>query len=922
MKKLLFLLLVIYANTLQAKNYYIAAKGSDLNNGLTATTAWQTISKLNASFGIIAAGDSILFKRGDTFYGSIVISKSGSIGKPLVIGAYGTGVKPVITGFTTILGWTNEGGGIYSKVITSAAQTNMVTINGVQYGMGRYPDGSTYLSYESYSTNTSITDNTLGTSTIWTGAEAAIRKNDWTIDRCPITNHTSNTLTYSGGGSTGTANFGYFIQNDLRTLTTYGEWYHNTSTGKFYMYFGAVDPTTKTVNVATINNLYFANGSAYDYIKVENLNFTGSIGNCINYQYYQDYCKISNCNISFAGGAGISMQSNGTTDTITNNTISWCNKQAIYNYADTNAVITYNTISNIGLIPGQAITGNGYDAIYSTGDGVYIAYNTLKNIGYNGVTIRYSGTANVSYNSIDSACVTIDDGGGIYTSSVNAGVRTFDHNIITNVIGNVNGKGNATSASCGIYLDETATNAVVTNNTVANCLLAGIKLHKAHNNTITDNISYNNGNGINFEDYTSNGNIRNNSIRRNSFIAKTSTQKVVYVYTLDDEVNLFGTFDSNYYARPIADSLSFYLRTASISYQYKKLSQWKSLTSQDVHSEKSPVTISDINNIRFEYNPTNTAKTISLDASYIGVDSTVYSNGSVTLQPYTSIILIKSGPLQVSLKADAGSDISLILPTNSTVLKGSATGTITSYSWTKIAGPSQFTIDNPNSPSTSISSLSVGTYTFQFKVINNLGDSALAKVNVTASSSTVLPVTLLDFSAINNNDKIALQWQVASEINVSHYAIERSSNGQNFENIGNLNANNLADIQVNYNFADNFPLQGINYYRLVMIDMDGTFKYSKTVSVTVKNAVSFSLTNLSISTTNTNIKMGINSNYQQIMQLVVADVSGRIIFTNPVQLHKGFNAIEKGIPAVNTGVYFAKMFTNDLVVSRTVLSGH
>jgi len=64
-------------------------------------------------------GDRILFRRGDTFYGSLNITKSGEAGLPITIGAYGTGDKPVITGFTTVTGWANEGNGIYSASITS-----------------------------------------------------------------------------------------------------------------------------------------------------------------------------------------------------------------------------------------------------------------------------------------------------------------------------------------------------------------------------------------------------------------------------------------------------------------------------------------------------------------------------------------------------------------------------------------------------------------------------------------------------------------------------------------------------------------------------------------------------------------------------------------------------------------------------------
>jgi len=84
---------------------------------------------------------------------------------------------PIITGFTTISGWTNETGGIYSKTISCESKPNILTIDGVQYGMGRYPNTGTNLIIDSHSTNVSITDADLNTAvTDWTNAEVVIRR--------------------------------------------------------------------------------------------------------------------------------------------------------------------------------------------------------------------------------------------------------------------------------------------------------------------------------------------------------------------------------------------------------------------------------------------------------------------------------------------------------------------------------------------------------------------------------------------------------------------------------------------------------------------------------------------------------------------------------------------------------------------------
>ena len=92
-------------------SYYVSNSGNDSNNGTSTSTPWQSITKVNAA--TLSPGDSVLFNRGDTFYGTLQ-ARSGTTSNPVVYDTYGTGNKPVLTGFKTLSTWTNEGGGIYS----------------------------------------------------------------------------------------------------------------------------------------------------------------------------------------------------------------------------------------------------------------------------------------------------------------------------------------------------------------------------------------------------------------------------------------------------------------------------------------------------------------------------------------------------------------------------------------------------------------------------------------------------------------------------------------------------------------------------------------------------------------------------------------------------------------------------------------
>lgn len=753
MKKILTILFFCFSSHSFAVNvtYYVSATGDDSHTGLSPLQAWQTIGKVNSVFGTVSPGNSILFNRGDTFYGTITVNKSGASGSPILIGAYGSGAKPVITGFTNISGWTNEGGGIYSKVISSAGQTNMVTIDGVQYAMGRYPD-ATYLSYESFSTTVSITDNQLTSSPNWTGAEAAIRKNDWTIDRSLITGHTAGTLSYTTLGSTyaGINGFGYFIQNDLRTLTTYGEWYHNPTTGKFYMYFGGVDPTTKVVKVATLNNLVYASGN-YDYITLDNINFTGSIDNGLNFQYSQDFITIQNCNISFVGKSGINFLDNCTSDVVNNNNISFCNSYGVYTIG-VGIAITNNSITDIGKMPGQSL-GNGatYTAISIPGNNSVVRYNTIRRIGDYGVYIRTSGNSTVQYNFIDSACLVLDDGAGIYAPGVNStGTRLLDHNIITNSIGNSDGTPNNTPISVGVYLDEEATNVTVTNNSIGSMRYSGIKVHRGHDNIITDNTTYDCLYGIDWEDYVGNK-IRNTSLRRNILLAKSASQYVINWHTVTNDISLFGTEDSNYYARPIDDNLVFRLYQPSVGLVTKTLTAWKTFSGQGANSNKSPKPISSIGELHFYYNATDAPVTVAFAGlNKMDVTGATFDNAA-TIPRWGSIILYDNGiasSVNVPPVANAGANQSVYLPTNSVTLTGSGTdsdGIICSYTWT---GPDG-TIISPGSLTTLITGLSAGVHTFTLAIADDDGAVSFDTVDVTVSDPVIVPcVSCLRLSVI------------------------------------------------------------------------------------------------------------------------------------------------------------------------------
>ena len=626
LKKLLIIISLLISSAVYATNYYVKTSGKDNNTGRSDAQAWATIAKVNSSFTSLAPGDKILFKRGDTFYGTIRISKSGTSGLPITIGAYGKGADPLITGFTTVSGWTSETGGIYSKVIASEAQTNMVIVDGISCGMGRTPDAS-YLTFESFSTTVSITDTGLGRTPDWDGAEVVIRQNAWSLDRHPITNHTGNVITYSGGLEAPIANYGYFIQNDLRCVTSTNEWYHDVGKGKLYI-LGS--PAKKTVKVATLKNLVYNNG--YDYITIDNISFTGSIGAGLTFNSSSDQCKIQNCNIEFAGQDGIVLT--GSYNTIDGNNINHSSEAGIFSscsYAGSHNKITNNVIHNSGLIKGAALRGYFSSGIYfdHQTDGL-IQYNTIDSSSYDGIYFNDS-RHEVRNNFVNHSLVNLDDGGGIYTSGNGAAGRVINGNIVLNSIGNPSGTAYSEKRSSGIYIDYYAKDVTATNNTIANCYW-GLLINEGSGNYIENNTLFNNDKGMLFS------NASGNTTLNNIFFAKGAKQLVLYYFNTVNNISLFGTSDRNFYARPVDDKLTIQTYQTG-GYVNRTLADWQAFSGKDANSHASPISVTDTSNIDFYYNTTKTNKVITLAKAMIDVNGTKYAK-SITLLPFTSVILM------------------------------------------------------------------------------------------------------------------------------------------------------------------------------------------------------------------------------------------------------------------------------------------
>lgn len=235
----------------------------------------------------------------------------------------------------------------------------------------------------------------------------------------------------------------------------------------------------------------------------------------------------------------------------------------------------------------------------------------------------------------------------------------------------------------------------------------------------------------------------------------------------------------------------------------------------------------------------NSSVTLSNDAS----GTTSYptgASGTITNPPYTlNSNWSSTGRWEFTMNTEGYSGLSLNFKQRS-----SGTGprdwrievngtTVNSYSLGSLTtgqtfGPISLGSGADNNTSVTVSFIVNSNTSVNNNTIQPTGTNGLDDIIVTGS---ILPIKFASFNANMTNLGTKLNFTTASEVNNDYFSIERSSNGVKFESIGQVkgagNANNLTF----YDFLDDNPYRGINYYRVQQVDYDGSISYSQIVQV-------------------------------------------------------------------------------------------
>jgi hypothetical protein len=466
--------------------YYFSATGSDSNNGLTSGAPKQTISAANSLS--LSPGDAILFKRGDSFEGTLEVNVDGNSANRIVIGAYGEGSKPKLYGSQIMSGWSSVGGGIYRKAF--ATKPSQVFVNGQKMRLARYQNsGFSFITSSPGEKSDRFTSSEINGGMNHVGAICYLRAGYYQSPVYEIVGQNGQELilpeTPGERQPTHIGN-GFVLMGKLSYLTAPGEWVWENG----YIYLRTLNsdnPDNYTVRASLFS--WGINMVGRSYVDINGLEIAHQKFWGI-YASGGEHHRIENNNFLYNEECGYRNTGNNYDLLFRNNFFKGQNGLGIYTYHTVKCMVEENEFRDIGVFNEIGELGHGEKDTWGSGfeisqpNNPYVDPNTLDytfryndfyDICYNGFFWR--GKATIYRNYFNGMCINKQDGAGIYCNTQGKDSLIYE-NITENCIGEVYGYWTSRAFAMGIYPDEVCENVTMEYNTCITSGEAGIKMHR------------------------------------------------------------------------------------------------------------------------------------------------------------------------------------------------------------------------------------------------------------------------------------------------------------------------------------------------------------------------------------------------------------------------------------------------------------
>jgi hypothetical protein len=148
-------------------------------------------------------------------------------------------------------------------------------------------------------------------------------------------------------------------------------------------------------------------------------------------------------------------------------------------------------------------------------------------------------------------------------------------------------------------------------------------------------------------------------------------------------------------------------------------------------------------------------------------------------------------------------------------------------------------------------------------------------------SSQPLPIILNSFTVDwtdQSCSKALARWSTASEFNTLSFAIERTSEGRDWEVVGELDASQNSQSLIYYSLIDEDPLSDYSYYRLREMDVNGDFTYSDPVTL-YKSQLRYQVYPNPVFS---DLTIDISENSEEIEQIQLLDNVGKVVWSTSI----------------------------------------
>jgi hypothetical protein len=206
----------------------------------------------------------------------------------------------------------------------------------------------------------------------------------------------------------------------------------------------------------------------------------------------------------------------------------------------------------------------------------------------------------------------------------------------------------------------------------------------------------------------------------------------------------------------------------------------------------------------------------------------------------------------------------------------------------------------------------LGTSTYSFAVDANAGSSKVNRFRIVFKPiGGALPVTFTSIKAAEQGNNIAVEWKVATQLNVASYEVEKSTNGRSFSKVASQVAIGVNNASTTYNWLDEHSVAGTNYYRIKAIDVNGAAKYTQIVKITLgKVGTGFTVSPNPVKGNSFTLQFSNEATGKYEVRLV--NVTGQVLYNKTIQ-HAGGNASQLfTLPSqIISGVYQLEVIAPD-----------